>query len=122
LADPKHKNYQQDKHLVKLQQEVKEMWEPIWAPAYTPPQSNMAEYVFAMFKRYLNGTTSCLKRLLNGKHTRILKQDLMLHTTTFLQKVIESKGELQLEAIMGKGFRGYGHLYESLEHDLGQIE
>jgi hypothetical protein len=55
-------------------------------------------------------------------NTRILKQDLMLYITTFLQKVIESKGELQLEAVMDKGFEGYHHLYESLEHDLDQIE
>jgi hypothetical protein len=29
LTDPKHRNYEQYKHLAKLQQEVKEMWEPI---------------------------------------------------------------------------------------------
>jgi hypothetical protein len=38
LTDPKHRNYEQYKHLAKLQQEVKEMWEPIWAP-----QSKMDE-------------------------------------------------------------------------------
>jgi hypothetical protein len=62
------------------------------------------------------------ERFIAWEDTEILKKGLMLHITAFLQRVIESKGELQLEAIMDIGLRGYEDLYESLEHDLGQIE
>lgn len=117
LSKGTKKQIELGKPYIKPQEDLKKKLFFIWAPSCTP-ESNLAEYCFRSFKAYLK---SCLlgsritrtgvqwKKFVDDElekwkgHTK-LQGDILTHITTFTQRLIDAGGDLQVEAVLAKGY------------------